>query len=247
MPSQLFQQLALSQLELLATSLTTPDDSSQESSSTRISKIKSMALYLPQENPSTGALEFSPAVRYPHPSSERVFIANEAESGVAPKLPRTLTTLPGFAHATSLIPGYPLLSTSSSTEAGVGVVEEVLCDVRSGGGTALSVPLVAGSRTVGVLLVSPIDHMPPASVDTKSVWSTQDREQVARAAKSLSLALSMDTERTALQLQNQQVQTDLSDNLHQLKNPLQALRTFGKLYSSGLQMRMRNRKDLHRR
>ena len=172
MPSQALQQLALSQLELLASSLTTSGKS----------KVKSMALYLPQENVNTGQLEFLPAVRYPHPSSERIFIANEAESGVAPKLPRTLTTLPGFAHAASLLPGYPMVS--SGSEAGVGVVEDVWCDVESRGGAALSVPLFSGSQTVGVLLV-----LPDVKLAGESVWSTEDRQKVAQAAKSLSLAL----------------------------------------------------------
>lgn len=215
MPSQLFQELALSQLELLANSIPCADRPG-------VSKIKTMALYLPQENVNTGQLEFLPAIHYPHPSRERVFIANEAASGVAPALPRTLTTLPGFAHATSLLPGYPMVSGGS--EASVGVVEEVICDLTSGA-AALSVPLFSGSRTVGVLLVSP-------SISKRrkgSAWTKEDREQVGRAGKSLSLALSMDTERAALQMQNDRAARALSDSLHQIKNPLQAMRTYGKL------------------
>lgn len=227
MPSLLFQDLALSQLELLASSM--PSSSSSVDGILVVgSKIKSMALYLPQENGATGQLEFLPAVLYPHPKRERVFIASDSDSGVAPEIPLMLSKLPGFAHATSLLPGYPMVSMSGS-EAGVGVVEEVLCDLKLGG-TALSVPLFAGMQTVGVLLVSPT-----ASPDRKrSMWTDYDRQQVARAAKSLSLALSMDTERTASQLQKQQVLDELSDSLHQFKNPLQALRTYGKL----LQRRM---------
>ena len=230
MPSQLFQQLALSQLELLASSITASPGSRP--------KIKSMALYLPQENVQTGQLEFLPAVRYPHPSSERIFIANDSESGKAPQMPRTLTTLPGFADATTLLPGYPMVSSSGSDVMGIGVVEEVMCQVdyrtdsgrQSGGGggagAALSVPLFSGTQTVGVLLVSP--SVRPKSAG-ESVWTKEDKEKVSQAAKSLSLALSMDTERTALQILNRQVQEALSDSLHQVKNPLQALRTFGKL------------------
>lgn len=214
MPSQLFQQLTLSQLEFLASSLTTTEGKQ---------KIKSMALYLPQENPRSGQLEFMPAVIFPHPSSDRIFIANQAESGVAPRLPTTLTTLPGFAHATSLLPDYPMVA--GSTEIGIGVVEEVLCDV-GGGGAALSVPLFAGSQTVGVLLVSPAVRPKQGS---SSVWTSHDREQVSRAAQSLSIALSMDAEKSVLQMKHKEVQKALSDNLHQVKNPLQALRTFGKL------------------
>jgi signal transduction histidine kinase len=219
MPSQLFQQLALSQLELLASSLPLAGRPG-------ISKIKSMCLYLPQENVNTGQLEFLPAVLYPHPTSERVFIASEADSGVAPTLPKTLTKLPGFAHATSLLPGYPMLSSSNERMAGIGAVEEVLCDIKAGSGAAaLSVPLFAGSQTVGVLLVSPAG----APKKNGSVWAKEDREQVARAAQSLSLALSMDSERAALQMQSEVVRDALADSLHQVKNPLQALRTYGKL------------------
>ncbi|GAX19422.1 hypothetical protein FisN_4Lh401 [Fistulifera solaris] len=182
-----------------------------------------MALYLPQENPRSGQLEFMPAVIFPHPSSDRIFIANQAKSGLAPRLPTTLTTLPGFEHATSLLPDYPMVA--GSTEVGVGVVEEVLCDV-GGGGAALSVPLFAGSQTVGVLLVSPAVRPTQGS---SSVWTSHDREQVSRAAQSLSIALSMDAEKSVLQVKHKEVQKALSDSLHQVKNPLQALRTFGKL------------------
>lgn len=219
MPSQLLQQLALSQLELLASSLPLPGRPG-------VSKIKSMCLYLPQENVNTGQLEFLPAVLYPHPRSERVFIASDSDSGVAPTLPKTLTKLPGFAHATSLLPGYPMVSSSDERMAGIGAVEEVLCDVKAANGaTALSVPLFAGSQTVGVLLVSPGG----APRNNESVWTRDDRQQVARAAQSISLALSMDSERAALQMQTEVVRDALSDSLHQVKNPLQALRTYGKL------------------
>lgn len=219
MPSPLFSNLAQSQLELLAHALRASDDSGR-------SKIGSMALYLPQENVETGQLEFLPAVLYPHPSSERVFIAPDADSGMAPTLPKTLTTLPGFAHAATLLPGYPMVS-SSDDSAGVGVVEEVLCDTRSrGGAAALSVPLFSGSRTVGVLLVWPSNA---GGNGSGSVWSEDDKQQISRAAQSLSLALSMETERTDAQKNVDHVRVALSDSLHQVKNPLQALRTFGKL------------------
>lgn len=114
---------------------------------------------------------------------------------------------------------------TGSTEVGIGVVEEVLCDV-AGGGAALSVPLFAGSQTVGVLLVSPAVRPKQGS---NSVWTSYDREQVSRAAQSLSIALSMDAEKSVLQMKHKEVQKALSDSLHQVKNPLQALRTFGKL------------------
>ena len=213
MPSQMFQRMAHSQLELLANSITEPGIPAS-------SKVESMALYLPQENVKTGQLEFVPVVIYPDPTTERIFIASKPGSGMALTLPKTLSKLPGFAHAGSLLPSYPMIS-SSAVEPGVGVVEEVIWNSAA----ALSVPLFSGSRTVGVLLVSPSF----GSKKSESVWTKFDREQVSRAAQSISMALSMDNERSVLQAQNQVFREGLSDSLHQVKNPLQALRTYGKL------------------
>jgi nitrogen-specific signal transduction histidine kinase len=39
----------------------------------------------------------------------------------------------------------------------------------------------------------------------------------------------MDAERKILQKQSEKLKTQLSDALHQVKNPIQALRTYGKL------------------
>lgn len=214
-PSQLFRELASSQLELLAASLIIPGLPGN-------SKVKTVALYLPQENDRTGQLEFLPAVIYPDPSHERIFIASDAASGMAPALPKILTKLPGFAQAASLIPDYPLLS---STQAGAGAVEEVMCDIRGKSAASLSTPLLSGPRTIGVLLVSPC----LAAKGDQSVWSDADREQVARAAKSLSLALSMEEERANMEQKHRRIAASLSDSLHQLKNPVQALRTYGKI------------------
>jgi len=230
MPSEMFQRMALSQLELLAHSMTTPGDPAE-------SKVESMALYLPQENVLTGQLEFTPVVLYPDPNRERVFIASDAASGQAPTLPRTLTKLPGFAHATALLPGYPMMS-SDQVNPGIGVVEEVMCDARfKNKPAALSVPLLSGSQTVGVLLVSPSVGSDPK---IGHVWTKMDREQVSRAAQSLSMALSMDNERSYLKEQNNAFREGLSDSLHQVKNPLQALRTYGKI----LQRQLANTDEL---
>jgi signal transduction histidine kinase len=231
MPSNLFQQMAQSQLELLANSLSKSDNPAE-------SKVQSMILYLPAENVLTGQLEFTPAVLYPDPNTERVFIASDAASGQAPTLPRTLTKLPGFSHASSLLPGYPMLSPNNNQMTPeVGVVEEVLCDIRFKT-LALSVPLLRGSQTVGVLLVSPAatssdgrrrHQTTQEDVNSVSQWTEQDKAQVSRAAQSLSMALMMDQERRILREQNTAFREGLSDSLHQVKNPIQALRTYGKI------------------
>jgi signal transduction histidine kinase len=215
--------MAQSQLELLANSLSSPRNNNPSKPQ---SKVQSMILYLPAENVLTGQLEFTPAVLYPDPSTERVFIASDAASGQAPTLPKTLTKLPGFSHASTLLPGYPLLSSQPQTP-GVGAVEEVLCDIRFKT-SALSVPLLSGSQTVGVLLVSPAVSTSINGVEVFE-WTVQDRQQVSRAAQSLSMALMMDSERNILREQNALFRESLSDSLHQVKNPIQALRTYGKI------------------
>ena len=80
--------------------------------------------------------------------------------------------------------------------------------------------------TLGVLVIWPFK----SSEQTKSWnWTKQDKSQVSRAAKSLALALSMDNERASTQLANENFRVQMADSLHQVKSPLQALRTFGKL------------------
>ncbi len=73
-------------------------------------------------------------------------------------------------------------------------------------------------------------------------WTPQELEQIERAAKSLTWACALDrrhawTQRQLLRYQQQQQQQRerLHDWLHQVRNPLTALRTFGKL----LQKRLR--------
>jgi len=184
-----------------------------------------MILYLPQENSYSGQLEFTPAILYPDPSTERVFIASDAASGQAPTLPKSLSKLPGFSSAPELLPGYPMLP--SATDPGVGVVEEVLCDIRFKT-SALSVPLLSGSQTVGVLLVSPTAPL-ETDKNGENSWTKRDKQQVSLAAQSLSMALNMDNERNVLSEQNTIFKENLSDSLHQMKNPIQALRTYGKI------------------
>ena len=245
MPSRTFIDLAQNQFELLASSITYPSaamsSSSTSSSSSQQSKIKSIALYLPQENAQTGALEFVPTALYPCPTTERMFIASEVGSGLPPTMPKTLAALPGFTHAQSLLPAYPFASSSGSTgsaDAAVGAVEEVFCDISSGGrggGSALSVPLYSGSRTVGVILVWPSE--PPSSsspsadedVAFTATWTKSDKEQIVLAARSVAMALSMDADRAEMRMRNEGVRQALENNLHQIKSPLQAMRTYSKV------------------
>jgi len=141
LPSYNFLTLASSQLELLSHSLTMEKEMLNGSPSK--SKVRSSVLYLPQENTMTGALEFVPTVIHPNPLKERIFIANDAESGLPPEIPKIVSKLLGFVHAESVLPTYPFATNSyGSSIAGVGDVDEV-------DGCILSCALFSGSRTVG--------------------------------------------------------------------------------------------------
>jgi signal transduction histidine kinase len=240
MPSQTFLALANSQFELLSNALfhTSSIQSSVAPSDEERRKIKSIVLYLPQEHSSTGQLEFVPSIVYPsHPKSERVFIASDANSGIAPTIPPTLTQLPGFSHASSLIPTYPFTASSTSTAIGssaaVGTPEEVMCDLSTGNGSsaALSLPLFSGAQTVGVVLVW---SSPPPHPTMTTTWTSEDKEQIRRVGETLALALCMDSEMYQNRLQTEQFKVAMADSLHQVKNPVQALRTFSKLLQRNL-------------
>lgn len=148
MPSQNFLTLAQSQLDLLASTLlqfSGPASSGDTRSTT--TKVQSMALYLPRENVSTGQLEFVPVVTWPSVDSQRVWIASDALSKQPPSIPKTLSRIPGFTHAKSLLPRYPFAahpefssldngggatsspagSSSTSMSCGVGPVEAIPC------------------------------------------------------------------------------------------------------------------------
>jgi len=124
MPSQLFNTLAQSQFELLSNSLvhvttkttaTNNDDVDADDIKAGTPKISSMVLYLPKENQNTGQLEFVPAVSFPTPQSERVFIAASSDSSNS-GIHQPPLGLPGFFSAQSLIPTYPFVSSTDDNE-----------------------------------------------------------------------------------------------------------------------------------
>ncbi|MGH8000842.1 MAG: sensor histidine kinase [Brasilonema sp.] len=94
-------------------------------------------------------------------------------------------------------------------------------------GDQIVLPLVHEDVVMGLLVTVRED---------RRAWNEQERSQIERIAQTLSLACILDQRRAWLhqQLQQQQIfqekQQDLLDNLlHQFRNPLTALRTFGKL------------------
>ncbi len=139
---------------------------------------------------------------------------------------------------------------SSDGSIGVSTIEEISIgsNKEESNPKALSVTLFNGMETLGVLMIWPYcgqnQQQQKLSMDGKNqtigihevkidpnewAWTLNDKLQVARAAKSIALALSMDNERASTQIQSEQFRVALADSLHQVKSPLQALRTFGKL------------------
>jgi signal transduction histidine kinase len=87
-------------------------------------------------------------------------------------------------------------------------------------------PLIHEGMMMGVLVTN----------RSEQAWSQQERNEIERVAQTLALAYILDRRRAWLQQQLhssqilQEKQRDLLDNLlHQFRNPLTALRTFGKL------------------
>jgi signal transduction histidine kinase len=99
-------------------------------------------------------------------------------------------------------------------------------------------PLIHDSVMMGLLVTSREDR----------AWKESERTQVENVAQSLAIACIMDRRRAWLtsQLHQHQImqekQLDLMDNLlHQFRNPLTALRTFGKLLTKRLRPKDVNR------
>jgi signal transduction histidine kinase len=93
-------------------------------------------------------------------------------------------------------------------------------------GKQIVLPLLNEDTVVGVLVTAREDRS----------WNEHEQREIERIAQTLAIACILDRQRTWLQqqLHQQQIfqekQLDLLDNLlHQFRNPLTALRTFGKL------------------
>jgi signal transduction histidine kinase len=65
-------------------------------------------------------------------------------------------------------------------------------------------------------------------------WTIEEKEQIQRAGETLALALAMDSERYQNQIRVNEFRVAMADSLHQVKNPVQALRTFAKILQRNL-------------
>ena len=112
----------------------------------------------------------------------------------------------------------------------------LLLPTRGSGNAVVSQPLILPLAHEGIVL--------GVMVSTREVppWNREDYQQAERVAKSLAIACVMDQRNQWLQNQLQQrqfTQADQSqtfhDLLHQFRNPLTALQTFGKLLLKRMQ------------
>ncbi len=125
----------------------------------------------------------------------------------------------------AISPQPPLLSAAASEEAQPEYAEDQL-------GIQIVLPLVYEDLMMGLLVTGREDRP----------WNEQERSHIERIAQTLAIACILDRRRAWFehelhaQQQASAQQRDLLDNLlHQFRNPLTALRTFGKLLLKRLQ------------
>jgi signal transduction histidine kinase len=169
-------------------------------------------VYLTQElgKTSSGEAQLIPVVVYP----ENVVLRHE-------EIPMAATgrlTLPD--HQGRLLTAAVAASDSSQAHSSTNTDDYLLS------GNQLVLPLIYEGVMMGLLVTGREDRE----------WSDREQGEIQRIAQTLAIACIIDQRRAWLeqQLQQQQIlqeeQRDLLDNLlHQFRNPLTAMRTFGKL------------------
>jgi signal transduction histidine kinase len=137
--------------------------------------------------------------------------------------------------------GAMLMGTESTAESGVALLPSpgvMGLGLLAGPVERLVLPLMHDEIVLGLLVTERVDRG----------WTVSERQQIERILQTLSLACVLDKQsqwwqqREQQQQQLQLQQHDLMDNLvHQFRNPLTALRTFGKLLLKRLPEDDRNR------
>ncbi len=169
-------------------------------------------VYLTQElvDAPTNEAQLVPLVVYPETAVER----QGANALALPKLKQKLLTAAGEFPT-------PARTSSTKDRTSPHSQEEYLLN-----GDQIVLPLIYEGMMMGLLVTAREDRG----------WNEQERSQIERIAQTLAVGCILDQRRAwlAQQLHQQQIlqekQQDLLDNLlHQFRNPLTALRTFGKL------------------
>ncbi len=131
------------------------------------------------------------------------------------------------------------LGDSKVPRQGAGPIAPLLSDTPQPEQHKIALPLMYGDLVVGLLVTARPDR----------IWTDQEHHQIEQIAKTISIACVMDQRsqwlESTLQQSSQKIlqthQHDVFDDLiHQFRNPLTALRTFGKLLVRRLQPGDRN-------
>jgi signal transduction histidine kinase len=178
---------------------------------TSVPGVATAVLFFRREHPTTGALEFVPLAA--SPNDPRVWIA-----GSTTTRPADSRVLPGGIPAVWILPDYPYLSRDAQ-----------LGFVSSDG--SLCMPILFSSMIVGSLVLGR-----PAEVPASTEWESNDVNRVRIVARSIALAAVMEGRWLSAREQVQQdtavlssLREVLQSALHQIRSPVTALVTFGRL------------------
>lgn len=196
-------------------------------------------VYLTQElvETSTGEAQLIPVVVYPETGVLRP--GDESAEGTVHRQIKTGNVLALPNHRRKLLTAGGLSSNSSqdsgkrNTDKNNFQEEEYLLS-----GNQIVLPLIYEGVMMGLLVTAREDR----------AWNEREESQIQRIAQSMAIACILDQRRAWLQqqLHQQQIlqeqQRDLLDNLlHQFRNPLTTIRTFGKLLLKRLGLAEPNR------
>jgi signal transduction histidine kinase len=190
---------------------TTLCDEQLELLQTTVPDVATAVLFFRREHPSTGALEFIPLAAYPN--DPRVWIAGSTMSR-----PTESRVLPGGIPAVWILPDYPFLS----RDAQLGFV--------SADGS-LCMPIMFSSLIAGSLVLRRSTNVPAGQE-----WNSRDVHRVRIVARSIALAAVMEGRWLSAREQVRQdtailgsLREVLQSALHQIRSPVTALVTFGRL------------------
>lgn len=180
---------------------------------TTVPHVASATLFFRREHRS-GDLEFVPLATHPH--DPRVWISSGAPATTA--VPRGSRVLPGGIPADWVLPGYPFLNRDA--QQGSFAADGSLC-----------VPIMFSSVVAGSLVLWRLPSVPPGAA-----WPEADVSRVRIVARTIALAAALEGRWLAA---SQQMHQDaallqslgeiIRSTVHQIRSPITALVTFGRM------------------
>jgi signal transduction histidine kinase len=183
-----------------------------------IPNVATAAVFFRREHPTTGDLEFIPFAAFPH--DPRVWVSSgTATSTKRPTPDPASRVLPGGIPANWILPDYPFLS---HDDAHRGFVAD---------DGSLCVPIMFSSLVAGSLVM-----WRPPSIPSTRAWAEDDVNRVRAVARTIALAAAMEGRWLAASARVQQdavlvgtLRDLIRSTIHQVRSPVTALVTFGRL------------------